>query len=52
MCGAKEDETKDRFVSVQDYEGEGCTLNNGEETDKVAESHREEVEKEVGIFSR
>jgi hypothetical protein len=43
-------ETKDRFVNVQDYKGEEYTLNNGEETDKVAESHREEVERAVEKF--
>ncbi|MFC7786861.1 DUF1672 family protein [Rossellomorea sp. GCM10028870] len=41
---------KNQFVSVQEYIGEGYTLKNGEETDKIAEEKREEVEKAVKDF--
>ena len=35
------------FVSVQDYTGEEYTLDNGEETDKIAEENRDEVERAI-----
>ncbi|MFK3961886.1 DUF1672 family protein [Guptibacillus hwajinpoensis] len=35
------------FVSVQDYTGEGYTLDNGEETDRIAEENRDEVERAI-----
>ncbi|MYL62239.1 DUF1672 family protein [Bacillus hwajinpoensis] len=35
------------FVSVQDYTGEEYTLDNGDETDKIAEENRDEVEKAI-----
>ncbi|MCC5804329.1 DUF1672 family protein [Rossellomorea vietnamensis] len=44
------DEMEDQYVSVQEYKGEGYTLNNGKENDKIAEEHREEVEKAVKDF--
>ncbi|WP_341357049.1 DUF1672 family protein [Rossellomorea sp. y25] len=43
-------QVKNQFVSVQEYIGEGYTLKNGEETDKIAEGKREEVEKAVKDF--
>ncbi|CAN7193332.1 DUF1672 family protein [Rossellomorea sp. LjRoot5] len=43
-------ESKDQFISIQEYKGEEFALNNGMETDKVAESHREEVVKAVETF--
>ncbi|WP_156142487.1 DUF1672 family protein [Rossellomorea aquimaris] len=55
MNGTKEKENnekqlKNQFVSVQEYIGEGDTLQNGEETDKIAEENREEVKKAVKDF--
>ena len=38
------------FVSVQDYTGEEYTLQDGEETDKIAEANREEIEQAVKDF--
>ncbi|MGG1686639.1 DUF1672 family protein [Pseudalkalibacillus sp. NRS-1564] len=35
------------FVSVQDYTGKEYTLDNGEETDKIAEENRDEVERAI-----
>lgn len=40
----------DRFVSVQEFNGEGYTLKNGKENDKIAEANRAEVEKAVKEF--
>ncbi|MGM0753189.1 MAG: DUF1672 family protein [Bacillota bacterium] len=45
-----EKQMKNQFVSVQEYTGEGYTLKNGEETDKIAEENREEVERAVKHF--
>jgi len=45
-----EKQVKNQYVSVQEYNGEGYTLKNGEETDKIAEENREEVEKAVKDF--
>lgn len=44
-------EIKDQFVRIQEYKVEEFTLNNGVETDKVAESRREEVVQAVEVFS-
>lgn len=38
------------LVSVQDYNGEGYALRNGEETDKIAEANREDIEVAVKKF--
>lgn len=38
------------FVSVQDYTGEEYALQDGEETDKIAEANREEIEQAVKDF--
>ncbi|SDN71975.1 Protein of unknown function [Psychrobacillus sp. OK028] len=38
------------FVRVQDYNGEGYALRNGEKTDKIAEDNREEIEVAVKKF--
>lgn len=38
------------LVSVQDYTGEGYALRDGEETDKIAEDNREEIEVAVKKF--
>lgn len=46
-----QDEVKDQYARVQDYKGEGYTLKDGKENDKIAEEHREEVEKAVKDFS-
>jgi Protein of unknown function (DUF1672) len=46
----EQSEVKDQYASVQEYTGEGYTLRNGEENDKIAEEHREEVEKAVKDF--
>ncbi|MGD6849157.1 DUF1672 family protein [Rossellomorea aquimaris] len=46
----EQSEVKDQYASVQEYKGEGYTLQNGEENDKIAEEHREEVEKAVKDF--
>ncbi|MCA0174027.1 DUF1672 family protein [Bacillus sp. RAR_GA_16] len=35
------------FVSIQDYTGKGYTLDNGEETDQIAEENRDEVERAI-----
>ena len=40
----------ENLVSVQDYNGEGYALRNGEETDKIAEDNREEIEVAVKKF--
>ncbi|CAN7193403.1 DUF1672 family protein [Rossellomorea sp. LjRoot5] len=45
-----EREVHNQFESVQDYTGEGYTLKNGKETDKIAEEHRKEVESAVKDF--
>ena len=34
----------ENLVSVQEYNGEGYALRNGEKTDKIAEDHREDIE--------
>ncbi|MCC5804335.1 DUF1672 family protein [Rossellomorea vietnamensis] len=44
------DDHGDRFVSVQEYKGEGFKLKNGEEHDKTAEDNRGEIEKAVKAF--
>lgn len=38
------------LVSIQDYNGEGYALRNGEETDKIAEANREDIEVAVKKF--
>ncbi|KPL59213.1 DUF1672 family protein [Rossellomorea vietnamensis] len=43
-------EIKDQFVSIQEYKGDEFALINGVKTDKIAESHREEVVKAVKRF--
>ena len=40
----------ENLVSVQDYNGEGYALRDGEETDKIAEDNREEIEVAVKKF--
>lgn len=40
----------ENLVRVQDYNGEGYALRNGEETDKIAEDNREEIEVAVKKF--
>ncbi|RIW32534.1 DUF1672 family protein [Bacillus salacetis] len=40
----------DRLVSVQEYNGEGFSLKNGQENDKIAEANRDEVEQAVKDF--
>lgn len=40
----------ENLVSVQDYNGEGYALRDGEETDKIAEGNREEIEVAVKKF--
>jgi hypothetical protein len=40
----------DRLVSVQEYDGEGFSLKNGQENDKIAENNRDEVEQAVKGF--
>ncbi|MGM0753187.1 MAG: DUF1672 family protein [Bacillota bacterium] len=53
-CVVKEEAPKvnpnTQYERVQDYKGEGYSLNNGEENDKIAEAHREEVEQAVKTF--
>ncbi|WP_060672703.1 hypothetical protein [Rossellomorea vietnamensis] len=46
-----ERESVNQFESVQEYTGEGYTLKDGEETDKVAVENRKEVERAVKGFS-
>ncbi|MFD2924024.1 DUF1672 family protein [Halobacillus naozhouensis] len=41
---------ENRYVSVQNYTGQGYDLNGGEQTDKIAEAHREEIDKAVKTF--
>lgn len=43
-------QVKDQYERVQDYKGEGYSLNNGEENDKIAEAHRKEIEQAVKTF--
>ncbi|WP_299744527.1 DUF1672 family protein [uncultured Rossellomorea sp.] len=45
-----QNEVAAQYERVQDYKGEGYTLNNGEENGKIAEAKREEVEKAVKEF--
>ncbi|MDL4841724.1 hypothetical protein [Aquibacillus rhizosphaerae] len=45
-----EKEYHEDFVSVQDYNGEGYDLKNGEETDRIAEANRDQVEEAVIKF--
>ncbi|MFJ7827802.1 DUF1672 family protein [Psychrobacillus sp. NPDC096623] len=40
----------ENLVSVQDYNGEGYALRDGEETDKIAEANREDIEVAVKKF--
>ncbi|QUG43025.1 DUF1672 family protein [Psychrobacillus sp. INOP01] len=40
----------ENLVSIQDYNGEGYALRNGEETDKIAEANREDIEVAVKKF--
>ncbi|TKD70794.1 DUF1672 family protein [Pseudalkalibacillus hwajinpoensis] len=48
---SEEDIIEDKyFVSVQDYTGEGYTLQSGNDTDKIAEKHKEEVEEAVKAY--
>ncbi|MGM0842237.1 MAG: DUF1672 family protein [Bacillota bacterium] len=44
------DRNKSLYERVQDYKGEGYSLNNGEENDKIAEAHRKEIEQAVKTF--
>ncbi|WP_079529593.1 DUF1672 family protein [Halobacillus hunanensis] len=41
---------ENRYVSVQDYTGQGYDLNGGEQTGKIAEAHREEIDQAVKTF--
>ncbi|MFN2745974.1 DUF1672 family protein [Bacillus sp. z60-18] len=43
-------EYNQNLISVQDYTGQGYELDGGEETTKIAEAHREEIEKAVKTF--
>ncbi|MCC5804325.1 DUF1672 family protein [Rossellomorea vietnamensis] len=43
-------EMEKQLVSVQNYKGEGYTLPNGEEMDKIAEDNKDEVESAVKSF--
>ncbi|BCB05820.1 DUF1672 family protein [Bacillus sp. KH172YL63] len=45
-----QNEVVDQYVSVQEYKGEGYTLKDGKENGRIAEEHREEVEKAVKDF--
>ncbi|RIW32540.1 DUF1672 family protein [Bacillus salacetis] len=45
-----QDEMEEQYISVQDYKGEGYTLKDGKENDKIAEEQREEVENAVKDF--
>ncbi|MGE6257286.1 DUF1672 family protein [Heyndrickxia sporothermodurans] len=46
----EEKHAKEYYVSIQDYTGEGYTLNNGEKTDKIGKAHRSEIDKAVKKF--
>ncbi|WRP06232.1 DUF1672 family protein [Rossellomorea aquimaris] len=43
-------QVQDQYERVQDYKGEGYSLNNGEENDQIAEAHRKEIEQAVKTF--
>ncbi|ENH97729.1 lipoprotein [Gracilibacillus halophilus YIM-C55.5] len=43
-------ENSDRYVSVQEYTGEGYTLANGKENDRIANDNREVIEEAVKDF--
>ncbi len=43
-------QTDERYVSVQDYTGEGYRMKGGEEEEKIAKKNREEIEKAVKEF--
>ncbi|MCA1060778.1 DUF1672 domain-containing protein [Rossellomorea aquimaris] len=45
-----QDEVNDQYARVQDYQGEGYFLNDGEENDKIAEAKSGEVENAVKEF--
>ncbi|TCP24901.1 uncharacterized protein DUF1672 [Scopulibacillus darangshiensis] len=46
-----ENKTNDNeYISVQDYTGQGYELKNGEATDKIAEAHKDEIDKAVKNF--
>ncbi|MED4202749.1 DUF1672 family protein [Neobacillus mesonae] len=40
----------ENYVRVQDYTGEGYKLENGEKTDKIAKTHRKEIDQAVKDF--
>jgi hypothetical protein len=46
----KQAEVKEPYARVQDYKGEGYSLNDGDENDKIAEAKKDEVEKAVKDF--
>ncbi|CAM3658215.1 DUF1672 family protein [Mesobacillus zeae] len=43
-------QTDERYVSVQDYTGEGYRMDNGEEEQKIADKNKEKIEKAVEKF--
>uniref|UniRef100_UPI0008F8A448 DUF1672 family protein n=1 Tax=Bacillus mediterraneensis TaxID=1805474 RepID=UPI0008F8A448 len=47
---SKNTHTDERYVSVQDYTGEGYRMKGGEEEEKIAKKNREEIEKAVKEF--
>lgn len=46
----EKDNQDERYVSVQDYTGEGYMPRNGEETDKIAKDHKDEISEAVQKF--
>ncbi|WP_163530082.1 DUF1672 family protein [Halobacillus ihumii] len=44
------EQNKNIYASVQDYTGQGYALDSGEKTDKIAEKHREEIDKAIKEF--
>uniref|UniRef100_UPI00114D455A DUF1672 family protein n=1 Tax=Bacillus mediterraneensis TaxID=1805474 RepID=UPI00114D455A len=47
---SKNTQTDERYVSVQDYTGEGYRMKGGEEEEVIAKKNREEIEKAVKEF--
>jgi len=47
---SEENQKNERYVSVQNYKGEGYMPRNGEETDKIAKDHQEEISEAVKKF--
>nr|WP_285841865.1 DUF1672 family protein [Sutcliffiella horikoshii] len=50
LSSTEKRQSSERFIRVQDYTGEGYTLRNGDNTDKIALDNKEEIEDAVEKF--